>query len=169
MGGRDISAVERSAVSERASPLTIVVGCALAWLLPGAGHFYLGKRTRAFVFFGLIMLSFVLGFLLDGRFSVVDPRQPFLSSMQVVACLGTGPVEIVARTLVYGAPSYRMPAEDSVEPGESRRPISSVARILRARTESYDSSYGTAYLWAAGLMNMLLILDVFDIGIGRKE
>ena len=40
---------------------------------------------------------------------------------------------------------------------------------LRSRNEAHDSAYGTAYLWTAGLMNLLLILDVFDIGVGRKN
>jgi hypothetical protein len=29
--------------------------------------------------------------------------------------------------------------------------------------------YGTAFLLTAGLMNLLLILDVMDIGRGKKE
>ena len=40
--------------------------------------------------------------------------------------------------------------------------------ILRRRTESGLSIYGTAYLWTAGLMNLLLLFDVWDIGTGRK-
>jgi hypothetical protein len=31
---------------------------------------------------------------------------------------------------------------------------------------SYD--YGTTYLWVCGLLNYLIILDVFDIAQGRK-
>jgi len=40
--------------------------------------------------------------------------------------------------------------------------------ILRHRTESGRSIYGTAYLWTAGLMNLLLLFAVWDIGTGRK-
>jgi hypothetical protein len=71
--------------------------------------------------------------------------------------------------MLYGAPVYRLPGEDTAELGETRKPRSQVGKILRTRTEAYDSAYGTAYLWTAGLLNLLLILDVFDIGIGRKE
>jgi hypothetical protein len=38
----------------------------------------------------------------------------------------------------------------------------------RDRIRSSASAYGTAYLWTAGLMNLLLLFDVWDIGKGRK-
>ena len=33
-------------------------------------------------------------------------------------------------------------------------------------SQSYD--YGTTFLWVAGLLNFLIILDAFDIAKGRK-
>ena len=33
-------------------------------------------------------------------------------------------------------------------------------------SESYD--YGTTFLWVAGLLNFLIVLDAFDIAKGRK-
>jgi hypothetical protein len=33
-------------------------------------------------------------------------------------------------------------------------------------SQSYD--YGTTFLWVAGLLNFLIILDAFDIARGRK-
>jgi len=33
--------------------------------------------------------------------------------------------------------------------------------------QGYD--YGTAFLLSAGLMNLLLVLDAWDVGTGRKE
>jgi hypothetical protein len=138
-------------------------------VIPGAGHWYLGRRARAGVFFCLVTLAFILGAALHGRFSVRDRRTPLLSTLQVIACLGTGPMEIVSRSLLYGAPRYFMPEEDSLVSSDARRPRSDVGKLLRSRNEAPDSAYGTAYLWTAGLMNLLLILDVFDIGIGRKD
>jgi len=170
VGNRDVASVERVLNGERVAPNRLMLACVLAWLMPGAGHWYLGKKARAAVFFSLVTLSFVLGSLLDGRFSVLDPRQPLLSALQVVACLGSGPMDVVARAAIYGAPVYRMPEDDAVLPGEAaRRPRTAVGIALRARNEAHDSAYGTAYLWTAGLMNLLLILDVFDIGVGRKN
>ena len=31
------------------------------------------------------------------------------------------------------------------------------------------SAYGTAYLWSAGLMNLLLLMDIWDIAKRRKD
>lgn len=172
MGSRDVTAPERAAeamMATRVAPGRVGLACVLAWLVPGAGHWYLGRRTRGTVFFALITLSFGLGGLFHGRFSVVDARQPFLSGLQVIACLGSGPMEIVARTRLYRGPVYKLPEEDASDLGETRRPRTLVGKTLRSRTEAFDSSYGTAYLWTAGLMNLLLILDAFDIGRGRKE
>ena len=162
-------AAEREINGVRLAPLHLAVACLLAWTLPGAGHWYLGKKGRAAVFFVLIALPFLMGAFLHGRFSVLDRRQPLLSALQVVACLGSGPMEPVARTAVYGSPVYRMPTEDTAYPGETRRPKSLVGRTLRARNEAYDSVYGTAYLWTAGLMNLLLLFDVWDIGRGAQS
>ena len=39
---------------------------------------------------------------------------------------------------------------------------------MRERVKIVTGEYGTTYLLAAGLMNILLILDAFDIAIGRK-
>ena len=161
--------MEQTGEGARVASFRLVVACVLAWLLPGAGHWYLGRRSRAVVFFCLITVSFVLGVLLHGRFSVYDRRQPVLSVFQVVACLGSGPMEMATRAALYGAPIYKMPDEDSVGVGERSNPVSRVGKALRSRTQEYDSSYGTAYLWTAGMMNLLLLLDVFDIGVGRKS
>ena len=95
--------------SESGKHPRLVLACLLAWLVPGAGHWILGRRARAGVFFVIVTLSFVLGAVLNGRFSVRDRRAPLLSTLQVVACLGAGPMEIATRAFLYGAPVYFMP------------------------------------------------------------
>lgn len=169
MGNRDIASAVSLDEGLRPERTRLAAACLLGWLLPGAGHWYLGRKGRSLAYFILVTLSFLMGTFFHGRFSVLDRRQPLLSSLQVVACLGTGPMEVVARTMIYGAPIYRMPHEDDVTATEIRRPRTVVGQTLRSRNEQFDSPYGTAYLWTAGLMNLLLILDVFDIGVRRKS
>ena len=41
--------------------------------------------------------------------------------------------------------------------------------LFRQGVRSALSIYGTAYLWTAGLMNLLLLLDVWDLSRGRKD
>ena len=131
------------------------------WIVPGLGHVLLGRLRRGVVFAVLVFGSFALGLAHDGRFALRDERQPFLSALQVVANAGVGPADVLARTRVYGAPIYALPRD----PADPRYETS--FRILRERTESALSIYGTAYLWTAGLMNLLLLFDVWDIGRGR--
>ncbi len=134
----------------------------LTWLIPGLGHLFLGKKVRAIVFFIIVHCSLTLGLACDGRFFLVDKRQPIMSYLQTITNLAAGPLDIVGRMYVYGYPAYFLPAFE--EPGDD-----SLLVKMRERMESSISAYGTAYLLTAGLMNMLLILDVFDISVRRKE
>ena len=136
---------------------------ASAWAVPGLGHILLGRVQRGLLFSLLIWGAFGLGLAHEGRLALRDPRQPILSSLQVIANLGVGPADALARLSVYGKPVYRFQgvpdwrSEDRVE------------RVFRERARSGVSIYGTAYLWTAGLMNLLLLFDVWDIGTRRKN
>jgi hypothetical protein len=139
------------------------VALLFAWLVPGCGHISLGRARRGVVFGILVLGSFGLGLAHDGRLALQNDREPFLSSLQVLANLGVGPADALARIRVYGAPAYRLP------PGLDD-PVADVRlRTLRERARSPVSAYGTAYLWTAGLMNLLLLFDVWDIARGRKD
>jgi hypothetical protein len=140
------------------SLLAVVLG----WLLPGAGHLLLGRVSRGLIFGGLIWASFGLGLAHDGRLALKDDRQPLLTSLQIVANLGVGPADVVARIAIYGAPVYRM------VPGRTSDAAPDRQEIFRGRARSPVSIYGTAYLWTAGLMNLLLLFDIWDIGRGRN-
>lgn len=135
----------------------------LAWLLPGLGHLYLGKKRRAAAFFLLVGGAFSLGLVCSGNLAVVDDlRAPVLTKLQVMADLAMGPVEPVARRAIYGELIYENP-----RPGARVLPPPLEKR--RERSLHRWSLYGSSYLLAAGLMNMLLIFDAWDIGIGRKQ
>jgi len=133
------------------------------WVLPGLGHVLLGRIRRGLVFAVLVLGSFALGLAHDGRLALRDGRQPFLSALQVVANIGVGPADALARVSVYGRPVYSLPA------GQGDPAYDALLTTLRDRTRSELSIYGTAWLWTAGLMNLLLLFDVWDIGRGRKD
>jgi len=139
-----------------------LLSVAAGWVVPGLGHALLGRARRG-VLFGLLLLgSYALGLAHDGRLALRDERQPFLSSLQIVANLGIGPADFVARMFVYGELVYTLPAgiRNGVENAHSK--------VFRQRTSSAVSIYGTAYVWTAGLMNLLLLFDIWDIGKRRK-
>jgi TM2 domain-containing membrane protein YozV len=112
---------------------------ALAFVFPGAGHFYLGRRRRAVAFAAIIISMFVYGLLLDGKIYVAQPGQP-LTFLAMLGSMGSGLLYFVTRLI--GAPG-------------------DVASI------TYE--YGTAFTLSAGIFNLLLVLDSFDIALGRKE
>lgn len=135
----------------------------LAWLLPGAGHWFVGARQRAVAFFVIVGLMWGAGLAFDGNLAVVDKaRAPVLTRLQVLANLAIGPIEPVARYALYGELVYEAAAP-------RRGALSSALETRRQRSFERWSVYGSAYLLAAGLMNMLVILDAWDLGIGRKR
>lgn len=111
----------------------------LAFLIPGAGHFYLGKRTRSVVFLVVVLFMFVTGLMLHGKLYVAERGKP-LTVLATAASMGAGIPYLVAR--VAG------PWGD---------------------LGSFTYEYGTAFTLTAGLMNLLLILDSYDIAEKRKE
>ena len=152
----------------------LVGALAAGWLLPGAGHAVLGRYGRAALFAAIVLGSFGLGAANEGRFALIDPTEGTriglrglpglyvsLGSLQVLANAGIGPLDAIFRTRVYGEAVYLLP---TVAGDERER----LLRTVRDRVANEASNYGTAYLWTAGLMNLLLLLDVWDIGRGRK-
>lgn len=114
---------------------------ALAWLVPGLGHYYLGRRRTAAAFAVIVVVTFVAGLSFQGRLYSIEQGQP-LTILATFAVWGAGLLNIAARLF-------------SENPGGT---------ILSVTYE-----YGCAYLLTAGLMNLLLILDAWDIATGRKR
>ena len=142
-------------------PRTLVALVA-AWSVPGLGHLILGRMGRGLLFALLLLGAYGFGLAHDGRLALRDERQPFLSTLQVVANVGIGPADLVARYWVYGHAAYSLPK------GITSGVDNADSRVFRERTRSAVSIYGTAYVWTAGLMNLLLLFDVWDIARGRK-
>jgi TM2 domain-containing membrane protein YozV len=117
-----------------------VAAAALAWLFPGLGHFYLGRRKEAIAFAAIVTATFLAGVSFQGRLYSVEPGQP-LTILATFAVYGAGLLNVAARLL-------------SDNPGGT---------IL---SPTYE--YGCAFLLTAGLMNLLLVLDAWDIASGRK-
>ena len=139
---RDAKKGKKEAADEETvapAPLAAWVAMVLAWLFPGAGHLYLGRRLRAAVFSGVILCAVVTGVLLDGGLPVALSGSPIIVA-KTLACLGMGIPYFVLRVAV----GY-------------------TGDITAAGYE-----YGMAFLCTAGVMNLLLIIDVWDIGRGVK-
>ena len=113
--------------------------CVLGLLLPGAGHMALGRRATGAVFLISIGLLFVFGILMEGELFPFEAAAP-LTLLAGLAEMGAGVFYLVARVLGLGSGNAEAP--------------------------SYE--YGYAFLIVAGLLNMLVVLDAWDIATGAK-
>ncbi len=152
----------------------LVAALIAGWLIPGAGHAVLGRFARAAIMAAIVLGSFTVGCAHVARFALIDPTEGVrlgprglpgiyisLSSLQALANVGVGPIDAIMRRNIYGEVVYVLPVISS----EERERL---LHIVRERISHESSNYGTAYVWTAGLMNLLLLLDVWDIGRGRK-
>jgi len=112
----------------------------ISWLVPGAGHLWLGRRQKGLVFLVALPLMFGIGLALHGRIfpfaAVFDP----LVLLAALADLGVGVPRLIAGLAGAGAGDIR----------------------------ALTNEYGNAFLITAGLLNALVIIDAHDIALGRK-
>jgi len=113
--------------------------CALAWAVPGAGHLWLGRAQKGAAFLIALPLMYATGLWLDGQIFPFDFAQP-LVALAALADVGIGAPYLVARALGVG----------------------------EGRVVAVTYEYGNAFLVVAGLLNTLVVLDAYDIALGRK-
>lgn len=130
------SAVERT---RAADPGMLVLLCLAAWIVPGAGHLWMGRRQKGIVFLLALPAMFFCGLLLHGRIFPFDFSEP-LVGLAAFADLGAGAPWLLARMIDAGA----------------------------GTVTAVTYEYGNCFLIVAGLLNTLVVLDAFDIGMGRK-
>ena len=113
--------------------------CAAAWAIPGLGHFMLGRKGRALVLFLAIVGMFAFGLAMQGQFFATGSGS-YLHTLGYFAELSVGIPMPAATFFGYGG----------------------------GNTFFVCSDYGTAFLVSAGMLNVLTILDTYDIAMGRK-
>ena len=124
---------------EAAEPGRLLLVCALAWLIPGAGHLLLGRRQKGLIFLVALPLMFLTGLWLEGRLFPLELSDP-LVFLGAIADRGIGVAFFIARAMDAGLGTVVAP--------------------------SYE--YGNTFLMTAGLLNFLVIIDAFDVAKGRK-
>ena len=125
--------------AEHTQSSSLVLLCAAAWAIPGAGHLWLGRRSKGLIFLVALPLMFIIGLAIHGRLFPFELSEP-LVCLAAFANLGMGAVYFAASALGYGAGDVR--------------------------AVTYE--YGNAFLIVAGLLNLLVVIDAYDIAVGRK-
>ena len=128
----------RATAAEHTQSGGLVLLCLASWAIPGAGHLWLGRR-KGLVFLVALPLMFALGLAIHGRLFPFDLSEP-LVGLAALADLGVGLTYFAAHAFGYGAGDVR--------------------------AVTYE--YGNAFLIVAGLQNLLVVIDAFDIALGRK-
>jgi hypothetical protein len=113
--------------------------CLAAWVVPGAGHLWLGRVRQGVIFLVTLPLMFAIGLWLEGRIFPFEPSEP-LVALASLADVGIGAVYLVARATGLGA-----------------------GNVVATTYE-----YGNSFLIVAGLLNALVVIDAYDIALGRK-
>jgi hypothetical protein len=139
--------------------LFLIVAGALAWLVPGGGHYALGERKRGVVIFVTILLTFLVG-LYAGSIGVIDPLG---ARAWYFAQAINSPVVMLVGTHVA---SVQREADRAT--AEGRTP-----RIAPYRVYGRPNEIGQIYTSIAGLLNLLCIVNAIYIAhqmaIGERE
>ena len=109
------------------------------WLVPGAGHFLLGKWSRGALLAAAIVGMFVLGIAMQGK--LFGGAHDILDVLGLAGDLGNGLLYIVSRVLGLGAEPVQVTTAD----------------------------YGTRFIVVAGLLNVIAAVDAHNLRTGRKS
>ena len=129
----------RATAAEETQSGGLVLLCLASWAIPGAGHLWLGRRHKGLIFLVALPLMFAIGLGLRGRLFPFDLSEP-LVALAAVADFGIGVTYFIGSALGFGAGDVR--------------------------AVTYE--YGNAFLIVAGLLNLLVVIDVYDVALGRK-
>ncbi len=129
----------RSTAADETQAGGLVLLCLASWALPGLGHLWLGRRSKGVIFLIMLPLMFAIGLAIHGRLFPFDFTEP-LVGLAALANLGAGAPYFIASMLGYGAGNVR--------------------------AVTYE--YGNAFLIVAGLLNLLVVIDAYDVALGRK-
>jgi len=116
----------------------------IAWIIPGGGHFFLKRRARGAVLAVCVVFVFLLGLMMRG--ALFEPQRGDLLTTVIyyggfIGDLLAGILYFLTVWLGYSQPD--------------------------AAGHTHD--YGTKFLVAAGLLNLLAMVDAFEIATGKKD
>jgi hypothetical protein len=117
---------------------------ALAWFIPGGGHFLLKRQGRAALLMASVTIMFLFGLFMRG--SMFVPQSGDLLTILInyggfVGDMASGILYLLTTWIGYNQPDMA--------------------------GHVYD--YGTKFLVSAGLLNVLAMVDAYEIAAGKKS
>ena len=129
-----------SAAPERMNPFMAVIAAAAAWCVPGLGHLLLRRWGKALVYFLAVGALVLAGVLMRGNIFHSGGADAF-ETLGFLADIGSGTFYFLAPRIGAAGPDVSHAAGD----------------------------YGTRMIAAAGVLNMLCVLEAFEIGLRGRE
>jgi hypothetical protein len=117
---------------------------AVGWLIPGGGHFLLKRRGRAGLIGASVLALFLLGLMMRGAMFQPQTGDLLTTIIYVGGFLGN-----LCSGLLYLL---------AVWLGYSQQDVA-----------GHVHDYGTKFLVAAGLLNLLAMVDVYEIATRKKD
>jgi hypothetical protein len=120
--------------------LPVLVG----WIVPGGGHFMLKKTGRAILLFASVTLMFLFGMFMRGMMFTPEKGD----ALTTVINYGGFLCDVANGVLYFAAAMFGYAQPDA--PGAVH-------------------DYGTKFLVTAGLLNVLAMVDAYEIAVGKKD
>jgi len=138
-------AVKEKEVKQPLPPLgTWAPALALSWLIPGGGHFLLKRTGRGVLLLLSITTMFICGLMMRGYMF-----QPQTGDLLTTLINTGGFVGDIASGILYLLTTWL---------GYNQQDMPGMGH-----------DYGTKFLVTAGLLNILAMVDAFEIAAGRKN
>jgi len=136
-----VSSAETLTPAPSRSPYLVLLA---GWLIPGAGHFLTGRRGRALIVLATVLVTFLIGLAMRG---------PMFQT--------TGSGDVLSRVIQYGGYLGNLAAG---------LPYFLATWLGYAAPDSagHVPDYGSKFLVAAGLFNVLALVDAYEIATGQK-
>lgn len=113
--------------------------CFLAWLVPGLGHYMLGRKKSAAIIAVCLFTAYILAVFQGGNLFAFEWSVDRIRSLGFLCQMGMGvPFMLVKLSGIQASPLGI----------------------------TYD--YATTYFLIAGMINWLAVMDTFDISVNRK-
>jgi hypothetical protein len=116
-----------------------------AWVIPGAGYFLLKKTGRGALVLASVVLMFLFGIFMRGVMFTPEQGVDYLTSLinygGFICNVSAGALYFLASIFGYSQPDMAGAVHD----------------------------YGTKFLVTAGLLNILAIVDTWEIATGKKD
>jgi hypothetical protein len=121
-----------------------VPAVALGWLIPGGGHFLLKRQGRGALLFASVASMFACGLMMQGTMfqpQTGDLLVTLINTGGFIGDLSSGILYLMSQWFGYNQPDMAGHVHD----------------------------YGTKFLVTAGLLNILAMVDAYEIAAGRKD